>query len=182
MGIIWIIAAAGWGLAEATFFFIVPDVLLTLATIRLGLRAGLRLAIAAAAASLAGLAMWAWGYCDAVSARGAMLWIPAIGPDLLARARQEIAGNWPLHLFTGAMTGLPYKLYAVEAGAHGINPVLFALVSFPARLTRFLLTVVLAAAARETAAALRRPRWSYLAWAIGWIALYAFYFGARAAA
>src|SRR5450631_3498053 len=100
MGLIWIVATAVWAVAEASFFFIVPDVLLTAAVFRFGLRAGLLLAILASlCASLTGLAMWLWAHGDAASARAAMLWVPAIGPDLLERAHREIAANWAPHLF-----------------------------------------------------------------------------------
>jgi membrane protein YqaA with SNARE-associated domain len=183
MGLIWIVAAGVWGAAEATLFFIVPDVLLTAAVIRFGFRRTLSLAlVAVASASLAGLAVWLWGHSDATTARHVMLLVPAIGPDLLARAHEEIASNWLVHLFTGAVTGLPYKLYAVEAGARGINPFLFVLVSFAARLPRFLLTMGLAAALREALMKIDKPHYSYAVWALGWLGLYTFYFIARAAA
>lgn len=180
---IWIFAAACWGVAESTVFFIVPDVLLTAAVIRFDLRTGLYLSVIAALfASLAGLGMWLWSNNDAAYARDIMLWVPAIGPDLLARAHREIAENWVFHLFAGAMTGVPYKLYAVEAGARGIDPFLFVLASFPARLTRFVLTAGLAAIGREALSRLQWARWNYAAWALAWITVYAIYFSIRAAA
>jgi hypothetical protein len=183
MGMIWIFAAACWGVAEATLFFIVPDVLLTAAVIRFDLRTALYLSVVAALfASLAGLGMWLWSNNDAAYARDIMLWVPAIGPDLLSHARRDMADNWPLHLFIGAITGVPYKLYAVEAGARGINPFFFFLVSFPARLTRFALATGLAAIGREVLAKLKWTRWDYTVLALGWIALYAIYFSIRAAA
>jgi len=183
MGLIWILGAAAWGVAEATVFFIVPDVLLTLAVFRFGLRCALRLSvIAAASASLAGIAMWFWGHGDAASARHAMLLVPAIGPHLLARAAQEMKSGWPLHLVLGAVTGVPYKLYAIEAGANGINPVLFAAMSFPARFTRFVLTAAVAAVGRAFANWIELPHWGYPGWALVWIAVYAFYFSMRAGA
>jgi len=183
MGIIWTIAAALWGVAEATVFFIVPDVLVTAAVLKFGFRPGLRLAVAAAlAASVAGSAMWLWGAQDAASARHVMLAIPAIGPDLLARAHREIAHNWGIHLLVGAVTGVPYKLYAVEAGARGIDPTLFALGSFVARLARFLLAAGLAELGRRTLLKLQRSEWAYALWAAGWITLYAVYYSLRAMA
>ena len=148
---IWLIGAGLWGAGEATFFFIVPDVLLTAAVLRFGLRRTFPLAaMTAATAALAGIGMWWWGNHDVAAARNAMLVVPAIGADLLAHAHDEMANNWPLNLFLGAVTGLPYKLYAVEAGALGVNPVLFVLVSFVARLPR-----------------LRRSGWPRLASCIG---------------
>lgn len=174
---IWIIGAALWGAAEATFFFIVPDVLLTTAVLRLGSKRALPLPfVAAATAALAGFFMWWWGSHDTAAARDAMLMVPAVGPDLVARAHDEMAHSWPLNLFVGAVTGLPYKLYAVEAGALGINPFLFVLVSFFARLPRFLLTMALAWLADKGLARIGQPRWRFAIWAASWLALYAAYF------
>lgn len=183
MGLIWYGGAALWGVAEATLFFIVPDVLITFAVVRFGLGRGLVLAVVAAAfAALAGIGMWVWGHSDPVSARHAMLLVPAIGPDLLARAARELADGWPLHLVTGAMTGVPYKLYAVEAGARGLNPVLFIPMSFVARLTRFALTAAAMAFARTALLRLNRPKLVTPAWGLAWFATYAFYFTTRALA
>jgi membrane protein YqaA with SNARE-associated domain len=177
---IWLIGAALWGAAEATFFFIVPDVLLTAAVLRVGLRRALPLAfLAAATAAISGFGMWWWGSHDAAAARDAMLMVPAVGPDLLARAHEEMAGAWPLHLFVGAVTGLPYKLYAVEAGALGLNPILFVLVSFVARLPRFLLTMALAWLADNGLHKIGKAQWRFAVWAASWIALYAIYFVLR---
>jgi len=100
----------------------------------------------------------------------------------LAHAHRDMADNWPLHLFAGAMIGVPYKLYAVEAGARGIDPFLFVLVSFPARVARFALTAGLAALGREALSRLHWARWNYTAWALVWVAVYAVYFSIRAAA
>ncbi len=181
MGLIWIAAVSGWAVAEATLFFVVPDVLITFAVMRFGLKAGVRLCVAAAAiASVAGLGMWGWGHADPQGARHAMLMVPFIGPDLLARAHAEIAAGWPLHLVSGAMTGVPYKLYAVEAGARGINPVLFLPMSFIARIARFALTAVAAHAGREVMTRLGRPGWRYACWMAAWIAVYGFYWTSRA--
>ena len=180
MGLIWIAAAAGWGVAEATVFFFVPDVLLTFIVMRFGLSAGLRAAVvAAASAAITGIFMLLWAGHDPEAARRVMLMVPAIGPDLLARAQGEIASGWLWHLFTGAMTGVPYKLYAVEAGAAHINPLLFALVSFPARLTRFVLTVLAAELGREILIKMHRLHWRYWLWGAAWIATYAIYFTTR---
>jgi len=180
MGLIWIAAAALWALAEATVFFIVPDVLLTAAAIRFGFRRALLLSLLAAGiASLAGLGMWYWGVHDAGAARRVMLMVPAIGPDLLQRAHREVAQHWFLHLVTGAMSGVPYKLYAVEAGAVAINPWLFVPASFAARFARFLLTVLAMFAGRELFAMMKRGRWAYGAWAIAWVLVYATYFTIR---
>lgn len=140
----WFAGAALWGFAEATAFFVVPDVLLTAAVLMLGGAAALRFAGAAAiAAVVGGMVMLAWGAADVDGARGFILAIPLIGGDILARVQADIAGAWPANLTIGAITGAPYKIYAVEAGAAGINPFAFAVVSFAARLARFALVIAL---------------------------------------
>ena len=180
MGVIWIAAVALWGIAEASLFFVVPDVLITFVVMRYGLRQGLLLCVVAALfATVTGYFMWLWGAHDAGTARHAMLQVPAVGPDLLRRAHDEIASGWPLHLVTGAMTGVPYKLYAVEAGARGIDPILFLPMSFVARLSRFVLTAVCAAIGREAALRIGRPDWRYGIWALAWIGTYGYYWTTR---
>jgi membrane protein YqaA with SNARE-associated domain len=179
----WIVAAALWGAAEASFFFLVPDILLTAAALRHGLKAGLLLSVCAATlAALTGVALWAWARHDPVQARAAMLHVPAVGPDLLARVHGEFDKGWPLHLTLGAVSGVPYKLYAVEAGVRGAPLWLFVPVSFAARLTRFALTVTAAAAARAGLAHLGRPDRAMPLWACAWILVYAVYFTIRATA
>ena len=135
---LWLAGACLWAFAEATFFFVVPDVLLTAAVLTFGLALTLRLAaVASLAAAIGGFIMWRWGVQDAESARAFLLSVPLIGQDLLVRVQTEIAGNWPLNLTKGAVTGAPYKIYAVDAGASGISLYAFFLVSVVARFARF---------------------------------------------
>ncbi|MDR3528840.1 MAG: hypothetical protein P4L57_16340 [Rhizomicrobium sp.] len=181
MGLIWILATVLWGVAEATLFFIVPDVLLTFAAWRRGGRFALRLAVmAAGAASLAGIVMWCWGRSDPAGAEHVMLLIPAIGPDLLIRTKAEMSGLWPLHMLSGAVSGVPYKLYAIAAGGHHIALLPFVLASFVARLARFALSVGLAAGGAALLDRIGRPQWQRPLLIGFWILLYATYFALRA--
>lgn len=180
---LWLSGAALWGFAEATFFFVAPDLLLTAAVLAFGLQRAFRLSLAAAgAAALGGLAMWTWGASDADAARGFLLCVPLIGEDLLARVQAEMAGLWPLELTLGAITGAPFKIYAVEAGAAGINPVSFALMGFLARLARFSLAIGLTALGAALAARLGLKRIVPAGLAAAWLAIYAVYVSVRLAA
>lgn len=180
MGMIWLLAAALWGFAEATLFFIVPDVFLTAAAVHLGLSKALRLCVAAAVgATIGGVLMWHWGAADADTARHALLHVPAIAEDLLTRVRAETAQGWAAHLALGPLTGTPYKIYAVEAGAANINAFVFAAVSFVARLPRFLVTTVLAAAVHAYMNRRDVVVSPYVILAIVWIVNYAIYFYLR---
>ena len=184
MALIWVLLAALWGIAEASVFFVIPDVIVTCAAVRWGFRAALKLAlVAAVAASLAGIGMYQWASHDPAAARAAMLAVPFIGPDLLAKAHAGMASaRWPLELFAGALTGTPYKLYAVEAGALGTPLALFVALSVPARLLRFLITGALAAAGSHLFNRWGLTRWRYPVLAAVWIAIYAVYWTLRSLA
>jgi membrane protein YqaA with SNARE-associated domain len=141
----WIAPAAGaWGLAEATLFFIVPDVLLTWAALREP-RAALRACVPAlAGALLGGIVMWGWGLTHNVSAVAALDYVPAISPQMIESVKMDLLDRGPLAVLLGPPTGTPYKVYAVQAGHIGMSLMVFLLVSIPARAVRFVLLAALA--------------------------------------
>jgi hypothetical protein len=88
-----LIAAALWGFAEATLFFLVPDVLLTGIAMRKGLRVALLASLAAAAAATAGgLIMYRWAAADAAGARQVIDLLPAVSPAQIGRCGRL----WPI--------------------------------------------------------------------------------------
>jgi membrane protein YqaA with SNARE-associated domain len=177
---IWLLATILWSAAEASFFFIVPDVLLTVAVLRLGLKRALLLCVMAAAmAAITGAMMWLWAGHDEAGAWAAMLAVPAVGPDLILRVQREFDGAWFFQMARGAVSGVPYKLYAVEAGVRHIPLWLFIPASFAARLTRFLLTVLLTAAGQALLLRWQRPAWAMPLWAAAWVIVYLLYFSLR---
>ena len=133
------IAAVLWGLAEATLFFVVPDVLLSLVAVE-RLRPALIASLLAACGALAGgAAMYTWGAQDEPAAVAALQRVPAVSPTMIERVDAELADSGLVTLFVGPFTGKPYKIYAVKAAAHGVSLPVFLLISFPARALRFLL-------------------------------------------
>lgn len=173
---VWFAGAALWGFAEATFFIIVPDLLLTAAVLAFGLSRAFRFAtVAACGAALGALPMVIWGAADPEAARAFLLSVPLIGEDLLLRVHGELEGFWPLDLTVGAVTGAPFKIYAVEAGAAGVNPFLFAIVGYVARLARFTLAIALTALGVKLAARLSLQRIVPFGLALAWAAIYGFY-------
>lgn len=178
---LWSLAAALWGFAEASVFFIVPDVLLTAGVLLFGLRFGLRLCVVAAGgAVLGGAAMYLWGASNADAARDFVDAIPLIGDDLLTRVEGEIAGPWPFNLTLGAVTGAPYKIYAVEAGAAGLGGAAFLLVSFAARLLRFALAVAVTAGLLALARRLGvASKFHWIGHGVFWGTLYVAYSASR---
>ncbi len=141
--------AASWGFAEATLFFIVADVWLSVVAVRHGARAALAASLAATAGAVAGGAlMYAWGATDPAGAASVLEAVPAISPAMLDQVRAALHEQGATALFAGTFTGIPYKLYAALAPDTGVGPLTFLATTVPARLARFvpasLLTALLA--------------------------------------
>jgi membrane protein YqaA with SNARE-associated domain len=166
-----------WGFAEATVFFIVPDVWLTRTAVRHGLKPALvNCAFSLIGALAGGVLVWLLAkqgmgpdiarFFDA---------LPGISPAMIEHARASLEQQGPPALAYGAMTGVPYKLYALHAASLLSLPA-FLLVSAVARLARF---VVTSCGAWLVVVVLKKHlQPSALLWlhALAWLAFYAFYF------
>lgn len=134
-----------WGLAEATVFFIVPDVLLTRLALSDFRRALVACLWAVAGALVGGTALWFAARHDAAQFfLNAFDWLPGISRGLIVRTAQTLNTDGLTALATGALSGQPYKLYAVHAGAQDIPLTGFLIVSAVARFVRFTLTATVA--------------------------------------
>jgi membrane protein YqaA with SNARE-associated domain len=170
--------AFAWGLAEAMFFFIVPDVLLTLIACR-ALKPALKATVASLVGALAGgTIMYIFGARDAQAARTFLDNVPAIDPALIARVAGQINESGLLAVLLGPLKGIPYKIYAVEWGARGGSFLAFLVISIPARYIRFFLASL---AARGIARSIEpltdhRAAIEISILTIIWLAFYSFYF------
>jgi len=170
--------AFAWGLAEATFFFIVPDVLLTLIACR-ALKPALKATTFALLGALVGGALtYAIGRRDPVNARAFLDQIPAISPALISRVSSQVSENGLWAVLLGPMKGIPYKIYAVEWASREGNLVTFMLISIPARYIRFVLAAVFARGIAQAIGPLtdHRPAIEMSILAVIWVAFYSFYF------
>ena len=136
------IAALAWGFIEATVFFIVPDVLLSVATASNARRAYTACLYATAGALLGGAVLWQLG--DTIDWRALFEKLPAIDAAMIAAAGERLAADGPVALFAGVLTGTPYKLFVIEARDLGIGLGPFLAASTPARLGRFVLVTAAA--------------------------------------
>lgn len=166
--------AALWGFAEATLFFIVPDVFLTFVAIT-SLRSAARAALWALAGAMAGgLVTYVVASQLPRTSENLLEKIPAIDAALIDNVADQIEEHGAVSLFLGPVKGIPYKIYAVEWAAAGRSVIPFLLISVPARLIRFLLTAALAAGLTRL---LRIPaRVAIAIHVVAWTAFYAFYF------
>jgi len=168
--------SSAWGLAEATLFFFVPDVLLTWMALDRQNAAYTACWYALAGALLGGAIVFAWGATDAPSARAALDAVPGIRSDMITSVREDLTKHGPAALFSGPPRGVPYKIYAAEWGALGGNLVIFLLVSIPARVVRFLLAVAITHFVRRHTMARLSLRTCRAVHLLFWLAFYAWYF------
>ena len=137
----WSAAAFVWGFAEASLFFVVPDLVLSAIGLKRGARAGAAASFwAALGAGLGGAAMYAWSACEPEAARAAVLAVPAISDEMANAARLAIdTHGWFLATLAGPLSTTPFKLYAILAPDAGAPLAVFITASVIARLPRFLL-------------------------------------------
>jgi membrane protein YqaA with SNARE-associated domain len=168
--------AAAWGFAEATLFFLVPDVIITRIALRHGFRSAWIAAVwAALGAVLGGTVIYVWARADAATVEHVLDLVPAVSIDQIARAKAETSADWIMALMRGAFIGNPYKLYAAASGEQSVPLLAFLPVSFAARILRFLLSGTLTRMLALCMTRLGLARWTVPAWAIFWVAFYVWY-------
>ena len=132
-------AGLAWGFAEGSFFFLVPDILITWFALR-SVRRSLHVTAAVVAGSLlAGACLFAWGARDPAGARDFVLGVPFVRAAAFETTAAYFRESGVWALCRGPASGIPYKVFAVQA--HGYSALLpFLVVSIPARLERLVLS------------------------------------------
>jgi membrane protein YqaA with SNARE-associated domain len=170
------LVAALWGFAEATLFFIVPDILMSAVGIKDLRRALVTSLWTLAGALLGGLLMYFWGAEDHATATAVIDRVPAISGAMLDDVRNSLSEQGLIAVLLGPLFGIPYKTFAINASTTGISLLSFMLISIPARLIRFVLIIVLV---HYTARLLAR-HWAmsrvYAVFGAAWITFYVTYF------
>ena len=132
---------AAWSAAEAALFFLVADIPISWIAVRSGTRSAILAAVVAALASMIGTAaVLLWAGSDPSGAAAAMAALPAIDPALIAEAAERYRQSFAA-ILAGAFSGVPFKLFALEAARDGGIGLLIA--SPLLRLPRFLLVALL---------------------------------------
>lgn len=112
-------AVAAWAVAEATVWPFVPE-LAVFALVAAAPRAGLKLVPTAVLASmLGGLAMLTLG------AHGIAPAAPLITEPMRVEVRQQTTAEGPAAVRHQPLSGIPFKVYAAEAGRAGVEPLPF---------------------------------------------------------
>jgi membrane protein YqaA with SNARE-associated domain len=168
--------AAVWGFAEATLFFIVPDVWLSIAgrkKLKIGLLACLYSLIGAL---IGGIILYFWGYNDLVSASKIIEKVPAVSHEMLLRAHSDMSeqGVWAVML--GPLSGTPFKVYAIQAADAGFSLWLFVLISIPARLIRFIFVTIFCHFSLKILSKVIKKLDTLMILVSGWVIFYSYYF------
>ncbi len=132
-----IIIAFVWGFAEATAFFIVPDVYMGFVAL-FNWRRGLSAAIASLlGAMLGGSVMYILAMHNPSGINSFLTHVPMIDTELVNDVSNQTHTSGLAAVLTGPLRGTPYKIYAAQAGEQGLPFLYFLLLTIPARLERF---------------------------------------------
>jgi membrane protein YqaA with SNARE-associated domain len=140
---IWsIIIGFVWGFAEATAFFIVPDVYLGFVAL-FNLRRGLQVTIAALiGAMVGGSVIYILATNNPSGVNLFLTRVPLIDSALVNDVANQTHSQGLVAVLTGPVKGTPYKIYAAQAGEQSLPLLYFLLMTIPARLERFLPVVL----------------------------------------
>jgi membrane protein YqaA with SNARE-associated domain len=168
-----------WGLAEATLFFIVPDVWIGWVGLVARRAVWAVLAFTLAGALVGGALTYSVAAATAPSRSASILdGVPTVDEDAIRKVSGEMEEDGPRSVVRGPLRmGTPYKLYARAAGVQDESLVSFLLWSIPGRLERFLPLALIAVLAglvfrrwvRES------PRIALGIYAALWLAFYTLY-------
>jgi membrane protein YqaA with SNARE-associated domain len=169
-----------WGFAEATLFFIIPDVVLG-AVALFAPRAAPRVLTYTLAGALAGGAL-SYGVASELQpsqSEAVLDGVPTVKDTAIRRVEREMRDDGARSIVYGPLRmGTPYKLYARAAAVEDEGLGSFILWSIPGRLERMLPVTLLAALvgllARSQIAA--RPRTVLALYGALWLAVYVVYF------
>jgi membrane protein YqaA with SNARE-associated domain len=168
-----------WGFAEATLFFIVPDVWIGWVALTARRAAWGVLAFTLVGALLGGAVIYAVSSTTEPETTAALLdGVPTVSRDAIQQVDEEMKEDGPRSLLYGPLRmGTPYKLYARSAGVQDESFLAFMVWSIPGRLERLLLFTVAALLVgtlfRAWIAAHRRRVLAL--YAVAWLAFYGIY-------
>ena len=172
------IVAFLWAGLEASIFFIVPDVWLTLVVVNKNLKTSLKaLFYALAGALLGGLCVYAAAVSFPEATYNILNSIPGISEDLFIDVKKDVCVFGMLSFFPGLIKGIPYKIYAFQSGMLGKNPFSFISLTSVVRATRFLATIFIAQGFKSILNKYFKSKTiNIIVFFVVWVSFYIFYF------
>jgi len=133
-----------WGFAEGTAFFIVPDVYLGLVALFNWKRGLWAMAAAVVGALVGGSVMYSLAMQDLSGINLFLTRIPLINAEMAADIANKMQADGLITMVNGPLRGVPYKIYAVQAGGQSLPYLSFLFMTILARLERLLPVTLLA--------------------------------------
>lgn len=128
-----------WGFAEGTLFFVIPDIVLSWASLA-GVKCGTKiLGAILAGAVVAGLCLYLWAARQPDTARSAVASVPFVRDRMFSKVEQDYRAHGVSGIFYTLGTGIPYKVYAVLAPPVA-TPAAFGIISILGRFERMALS------------------------------------------
>ncbi len=119
--------------------------------------------------------MYLWGNINPLQALAVLDSVPLIDSLMVAQVGGQLQNQGLAALLLGPALGIPYKIYAVQAGALALPFFIFLCTTLPARLMRFILVCALA----NVMSRLLPKAWSkdarYQSLSLIWVLFYAIY-------
>lgn len=174
-----VVAALLLGFAEATFFFLLPETLITFVAMqKRRLRAAMAVAaLAAIGGLLGGWLLYSWGAgATARVVTGFLGAMPGVTREMVGEAFNALHLQGAGALFSAPLLEAPYRVHAALAAQAGVPPGLFLAASAAMFLLRFVTSALIAGA---LAAVWRRllpsvsPVWL---WGAVWMSVYGLWF------
>lgn len=166
-----------WGFSEASWFFIIPDVILSLFAIQQNSKKLILIAnlICVAGAVAGGAVIYILSVFDYHAIYNFILHIPAVHEYMIVYVQNKMNTDTFFALLTGPLFGIPYKIFALEA--HQYTSIFtFLLFTIPARLIRFILISFLAYYLSHFLFKNHSKSFKTLIWLTVWCIVYIIYF------
>lgn len=166
-----------WGFSEATWFFIIPDVILSLYALTASnftkvARANI---FCLSGAMTGGLILFQASVHHHAFIQEGISRIPAIHGYMIEHVNRTMSADGLAAILFGPLSGVPYKLFAMEGPAY-TGLLSFMLISIPARLIRFITVSAIAFFLSHITFASLHLKWKILIWAAVWVIVYTIYF------
>lgn len=133
-----------WGFAEGTVFFIVPDVYLGLVALFHWKRGLWAMLAAIIGAMIGGSVMYTVARIDLPGIDLLLTRIPLINAEMVADIASKMQADGLITMVNGPLRGVPYKIYAAQAGGQSLPYRSFLFMTILARLERLLPVTLLA--------------------------------------
>ena len=135
-----------WGFAEGTAFFVVPDVYLGLVALFHWKRGLWAMVAGIVGAMVGGSVMYSLAMRDISTINLFLERIPLINAEMISDIANKMQMDGLITMVNGPLRGIPYKIYAVQAGGQALPYLPFLIFTILARLERLLPVTLLAGA------------------------------------